>query len=173
MKAPVAFAAALVLLTGLGLANWILSRAPLDVSVISGEDPKTALGQADAVLALADREINLLQASARPLFSPDRRPWSAPPPADLPTPSVLTPADPIPATSLPELTLIGIQKTPKGAKALLASKSGASPVWLSNGEIYQDWKIGDITATSATLANGASTITLEMYPPLAGRVTGP
>ncbi len=178
MKVPLALLVTVLTLAGLGLANLELARVPVDVSPITGETERAVLGAPSSAAALADREIKLLQASSRPLFAPDRRPWTAPAPADLPAPSTLSEAvpaldAPIPAAAPPELTLIGIQKTPRGAMALVADKSGAAPVWLSDGEDYQDWKIGDITASSATLANGTSVITLELYPPLAGGVTGP
>lgn len=180
MRFPFILAVALAALTGLGLVNWIMARSPLDVSPIIIETSALMLGEASPDGVPVHREIKLFQADARPLFAPDRRPWTPPPIADIPTPSTLAEVLPIteiavsaPAAPPPELALIGIQKTPKGAMALLADKTGAVPVWLKEGETYQDWHVGAITASTVQLAYGASTITLELYPPLTGGAAGP
>ncbi|MGB8818476.1 MAG: hypothetical protein WCC66_11200 [Rhizobiaceae bacterium] len=170
--------AALSALAGLGLANWQLAITPVDVSPVADNARRVALNEAGGVIALNLREVSLLQASSRPLFAPDRRPWTAPAPVDVPAPAILSEAVPVlaapePALPAPEVTLIGIQMTPKGAMALLADQSGGAPVWLADGEQYRDWKISGITASSANLANGASAIRLDLYPPLPGGAAGP
>ncbi len=161
----------LLAFAGIGLANWHMARSAIDVTPIKSSNPSTLPDNSGSVITFIAREIKLSQASERPLFSINRKPWAAPEVAAVLPPSNLTehqPAEAVPlsapAVPLPVVTLVGIQKTPKGSMALLSDQSGEAPVWLKDGENYQDWQVRNITGLSADLENGATKITLKLYP---------
>jgi hypothetical protein len=123
-----------------------------------------------------DAELLLVHTQTRPLFSPTRRKWvapsppapAAPEPAAPPVPEA-PPAMPEPAaaeTPPPSVTLIGIEKTPSGAKALLLKTGTADALWFKSGEKLEGWAVQAIEAGSVEMALGARTIKLELYPPL-------
>jgi hypothetical protein len=117
-------------------------------------------------------ELLLVHTQTRPLFSPTRRqrvePVPPPPAAPEPTPQ------PVPAESLPEplavqtpppdVTLIGIEKSPSGAKALLVTSGGSDALWLKSGEQFEGWAIQAIGDGSVEMALGERKIKLELYP---------
>lgn len=171
MRASVTILFTLLAFAGIGLANWHMARSAIDVTPIKSGSASTLPDNSDSVITLNAREIKLLQASERPLFSNNRKPWVPPDAADVLPPSnmpELQPAEAVPlsalAVPLPVVTLVGIQKTPKGSMALLSDQTGAAPVWLKDGENYQDWQVRNITGSSADLENGTTKITLELYP---------
>ncbi len=119
----------------------------------------------------APKELLLIHAQTRPLFSPTRRPWAAPPiePVVQPTPIEPLVVEPVVAVEAqpPQVTLIGIEKTPSGAKALLLKANSADAVWLKSGALIDEWTIEDIQSASVQLVNGKRTIKLELYPAIA------
>jgi hypothetical protein len=117
-------------------------------------------------------ELLLVHTQTRPLFSPTRRKWVEPvppPPAALELTPQPAPAEPLPApaavqTPPPDVTLIGIEKSPSGAKALLMKSGGSDALWLKSGEQLEGWAIHAIDASSVEMTLGERKIKLELYP---------
>jgi hypothetical protein len=117
-------------------------------------------------------ELLLVHTQTRPLFSPTRRKWvdPVPPPPAAPEPTtqpVVAEPLPVPAaiqTPPPDVTLIGIEKSPSGAKALLMKSGGSDALWLKNGEQLEGWAIHAIDASSVEMTLGERKIKLELYP---------
>lgn len=167
MRVPAIISFTMLAMAGFGLANWHMARSPLDVTPIAPANPARLPVGGDGVIALSVRGTGLRQASERPLFATDRRPWAQPQ-----TAAALLPKSPpellldalVPPSAPPVATLVGIQRTPDGSMVLLSDQSGAAPVWLKDGEDFQDWQVGNITSSSADLKSGTIKITLELYP---------
>jgi hypothetical protein len=137
------------------------------------------LGIAEAVSSgkkLPASELLLVHTQTRPLFSPTRRKWvepaqpapAAPEVAASPVPAE-PPVVPEPAAAEippPSVTLIGIEKTPLGAKALLLKTGTADALWFKSGEKLEGWAVQAIDAGSIEMALGERKIKLELYPPL-------
>jgi hypothetical protein len=121
-------------------------------------------------------ELLLVHTQTRPLFSPLRRKWVEPAPpapaapeAAAPPVAAELPTLPEPAmaeTPPPSVTLIGIEKSPSGAKVLLLKTGTADALWFKSGEKLEGWAVQAIDAGSVEMALGARTIKLELYPPL-------
>ena len=87
-------------------------------------------------------------------------------PQALPEPAV---AD----TPPPSVTLIGIEKNPSGARALLLKTGTADALWLKSGEKLEGWAVQAINTGSVEMALGERKIRLELYPPLPAPGLGP
>ncbi|AWN48602.1 hypothetical protein DK419_21455 [Methylobacterium terrae] len=82
-------------------------------------------------------------ALARPLFDPDRRPWTARGPRDI------LAGDPV----RPVLTVRGILLDGPVARALIDDGSGTQ-AWLARGEGRGDWRIAEVGRDQVTLVQG-------------------
>ncbi len=163
----------IVSLTSIGLVaafNWQLAITTPDISPITDNREINLSLDGEQSVLFKPKGIELYQAKLRPLFSPLRRPWV--PPAQEVTPDLelmdveVQPSE-IPRTiATPQLDakIIGIQKTPDGAMALLADSSGSPPSWIKIGAMYKDWKVEEITNSWVRLINGQSTVKFDLYP---------
>jgi hypothetical protein len=159
-------------------SNFFLYSNPPETGPItpaSAPDPGLAAAGGFAGKAPSS-ELLLVHTQTRPLFSPTRRKWveSAQPVVAAPEPAALSaPAEP-PAraepaaaeTPPPAVTLIGIQMTPLGSKALLLKTGAADALWFKSGEKLEGWAVQAIDAGSVEMALGEKKIKLELYPPL-------
>jgi hypothetical protein len=86
----------------------------------------------------------------RPLFSPDRRPSADAPAAPGPEPQALT------------ATLQGILFANEGSVALLTAVGEATPVRVSQGEVFLGWRLMEINADSVVFEKDGETVMLEL-----------
>lgn len=126
-------------------------------------------------------ELLFVHTQTRPLFSSNRRKWVE---APLPAPEPLAMAAPVAlagdpvlaeeasfAGEPPNMTLIGVQKTPDGAQVLLLNVGTSQALWFKNGEKLEAWTVQMIEPGSVELALGERKIKLELYP--SAPATGP
>jgi hypothetical protein len=150
----------------MGFINWTMAQSPVSTAPILAQSQQQEVPSAESTVGDPKLDpISLLQASQRPLFAQDRKPWVMPqktaaaPLAEMPSevPALL-------AAPLPNLTLLGIQKSPNGPTVLLMSELGTEPIWLKEGEVYESWQVRNIDSHSVNLASGVTKLTLELYP---------
>jgi hypothetical protein len=159
-------------------ANYVLYANPPATGPLA---PATAvnLGSAAAESSgekLPASELLLVHTQTRPLFSPTRRKWVEPAQPEPAAPEVAAPLVPAEPPALPEptmaetpppsVTLLGVEKTPSGAKALLLKSGTADALWFKSGEKLEGWAVQAIDAGSVEMALGKRKIKLELYPPL-------
>ena len=150
---------------------YLLEYPPRTDPLLSSSPPDARIAETEGNAGMIiGAEPLMLHSQTRPLFSPTRRQW-IPPAASEPAPPAATAPPPVvPQTVVtaapepPQATLIGIQKTPGGTKALFAKTGSADVVWLKEGESLGDWAVGMIKDSSIELAHGETRITLELYP---------
>jgi hypothetical protein len=129
--------------------------------------------QKPAPLSTGVADLVAVHSLTRPLFSPTRRKWvekiQAPPePTIVPEPATPAP-QPTPVaveveTPPPQVSLIGIQRTP-GKSQVLFQKSGSSEtVWIEEGEKLEDWTLGLVEGAAVELVKGDKRVKLELYP---------
>lgn len=167
MRRLIPIAIMLASVSTLAFVNWKMALSPVETARILAETqlkdfPPTNVTDKSLEFPI----ISMLQASQRPLFSPDRRPWT-PPPLEPPAATVeqLSPDVQVaPPSPPPFVMLLGIQKSPNGATVLLAAEAGSTPIWLKEGESYKSWHVRNINPASVDLAYGDSKLTLELYP---------
>jgi hypothetical protein len=163
---------------GLGLASFLVAAnlylffTPLEISPILKSSPVDFMSPNTNEISnfKEDKALLLVHSQTRPLFSPTRRPWVGP--ASEPAPEPAPPAieaiaiEPVINVDLqpPDVALIGIQKTPDGAKALLLKAGSADAVWFKSGGRIDEWTIATIENGMVELANGNQKIKLELYP---------
>jgi hypothetical protein len=165
-------------LSAIAAANHFIHANPPATEPLAPVDAEApAVAAADfSGEKLPASELLLVHTQTRPLFSPTRRKWveparpalAAPEPAAPPAPAEQPPL-PQPAaaeTPPPEVALIGIQKTPSGAKALLLKTGTADALWFESGEKLEGWAVQKIDAGSVEIVLGDRKIKLELYPPL-------
>jgi hypothetical protein len=160
----ISLAAALILSAG---NYYLFSSPPESTPIFSAAPVNTNLP--DVIEGLVQTEgqtLRLDQLQTRPLFSPTRRPWIAPQlePVDEPVPQVEI--EPVIAedVSRPAISLIGIQKTPLGAKALLLKSGMQDASWFQPGQNVEGWIVRSIDSDSVELINGTQAFKLELYP---------
>lgn len=151
-------ASAVVILVALRLANTSIDGAPHAV-----ESAPLDLLDPSLVQTLSGFEIVATETLARPVFSPSRRPASAP-------------AEPAPAsvpieTSQPlELTLAGVMISDAGRQALLVSPAAPSGEWVEVGSEVGGWRLVSVEAGSVEVTSPAGSRTIQLYvdnaPPL-------
>jgi hypothetical protein len=164
--------AVLLIGTMLLTSNLYLLSSPLDTSIIVPSDPSITLNAGKDVHpeSTDEKKLLLIHAQTRPLFSPTRRPWVAPPAAAALVPEPVQPepvaVEPVVAVEVqpPQVTLLGIEITPTGSKALTLRAGEADASWLRAGELLDGWTVQKIERTSIELENGSRSITLELYP---------
>lgn len=152
--------------------NWHLALTGPDISPVLNSDAAVPARDNGSFAAINLKAPNLTQASARPLFAVNRKPWVQPAPQQMPDPIPQPFDNPVPeppaVTEPLDARLLGIQRTPTGVKALIADNSGVAPEWLRAGASYREWRIGDIASTSVTLERDDKTQKLELYPQSGG-----
>ena len=167
MRRLIPIAIILASLSTLGFVNWKMALSPVETAPILAEEQPQDFPATNAYeISLDLPAIVLHQASQRPLFAPNRRPWTPPLEAAAGTVEQMPPEVPVvPLAPPPTVMLLGIQKSPNGSTVLLAAEAGSAPIWLKEGESYQSWHVRNINAASVDLAYGDSKLTLELYPP--------
>lgn len=175
MGAMVFHAAAL---SAAAAANYLIHANPPATAPLAPENAVSLeiASADDGGKGLPASELLLVHTQTRPLFSLTRRKWVepaqpplAPPEAAAPPVTAEPPALPEPAAveaPPPSVTLIGVEKTPAGAKVLLLKTGTADALWFKSGEKIEGWAVQAIDAGSVEMALGERKIKLELYPPL-------
>jgi hypothetical protein len=152
--------------------NIYLFFTPVEISPILKQAQAEQLPAIADEIAIArdDKALLLVHSQTRPLFASGRRPWVAPvlELAPEPVPEIIQPVaiEPVIAINVqpPNVALIGVQKTPSGAKALLLKAGTAEAEWFKSGQQIDNWTVSAIENETVELANGNQTIKLELYP---------
>ena len=162
--------------SAIAAANFVLYANLPATEPLTPADPVRAGIEAAGVSGekLPAPELLLVHTQTRPLFSPTRRKWAAPaqPAPSAPEPAAQpAPVEPLPKplvteTPPPGVTLIGVEKTPSGAKALLLKTGTEDALWFKSGEKLEGWAVQTIEDGSVEMALGERKIKLELYPPL-------
>jgi hypothetical protein len=154
-------------------SNVYLLAFPAQTTLILPESApnNNALPNEEVSLRSQDKELLLIHTQTRPLFSPTRRPWVAPVSEPVPAPVVAPEPiviEPVVAVEVqpPQISLLGIDITPAGAKALALKTGEADAVWVRVGELLDGWTVRVIKSTSIELDNGTKTVMLDLYPAL-------
>jgi hypothetical protein len=123
----------------------------------------------------------MLVAIARPLFSPDRRPFKPMPavqvqniePAIAPiipqVPEVMPPPIPEsipeqqPPQVIPQFTLKGIAQDKGKKRALISLPESPDGMWVRLGEEITNWKISKVTDNTVLLTNSDQELELSLY----------
>ena len=169
-------------LSATAAANYFLHANPPATEPLVPASPLNPAIGAAAVPGetLHASALLLIHTQTRPLFSPTRRKWVEPeppalepvePPVAAELPSVPQPV--IAQTPPPDVRLIGIEKTPSGARALLVKTGAADALWFSDGEKLEGWAVQEINSGSVEMTLGERKIKLELYPPLPSREIEP
>jgi hypothetical protein len=152
--------------------NIYLFFTPVEISpILKPTQAEQLPAIADEIsIAKDDKALLLVHSQTRPLFAPSRRPWVAPvlqlAPEPVPSAIPAVAIEPVIAINVqpPNVTLIGIQKTPDGAKALLLKAGTAEAEWFISGQQIDSWTVSAIENETVELANGTQTMKLELYP---------
>jgi hypothetical protein len=99
------------------------------------------------------------QILAHPLFFKSREPFVPAPPAPPPAP-----AQPPAVVVDPGLVVGGVMMTSALSKAYLFSRAGPSGTWISEGEMFQGWRVKAIDKSGVRLEQGGRSIDLQLYP---------
>ncbi|NJS14005.1 MAG: hypothetical protein HC788_04555 [Sphingopyxis sp.] len=156
----------------LAAINGALVRLPLSIEPImpSSASDRTVSpdGGIDEPRVASRFELN--ETYARPLFAPLRRPWTEPQAELQPEPPLApslteSPAATLePTAPLPQLILLGIQRTPAGVKALLAAGNGLDASWLLEGQSVEGWTIAQIDRDFIAITLGSARHVISLYP---------
>jgi hypothetical protein len=158
---------------------YLLVRPLESTPILPSNVPNSSNSNADIVSIENDsQELLFIHTQTRPLFSPTRRPWVAPTVPLEPVPAVAeqTVVEPpvVEEVQPPQISLLGIDITPSGAKALTLKTGSAEAVWVRKGEALDGWVVGIIESTSIELTSGTQTVKLELYPaPVTSQGTQP
>ena len=152
---------------GLGYLNlYVAQDLAIDLAPLSPPDAANMAARTRAVgpaatlpqVSLAD----LAETTARPLFSPARRPMrEAPPPAPEPAPvREVAKSEPVPS----EAQLVGIMKGgPNGARVLVRAAGDRPGRWFSIGDALGGWRLSEIGGDTAVFTSGAERYVLKLY----------
>ena len=114
--------------------------------------------------ALADTSMGSTEwseALARPLFSPDRRPF-VPPASESKTEFQEEPLAVETAPAAGQVGLIGVFIHDTGRRALLTSPSSPRGEWLALGSQLEGWKVVRIDTNSVALSSSSGSLTLQL-----------
>lgn len=145
--------------------NLLLSQMEIDTSPLpvdlSQDEAATKKVEGGPRSLLGD--LDLPETLARPLFSPTRQDFVAPP---------ATPAEPVvmaslappvePATSLPPIRLEGTRAV-NGKYSALIAVGEASSNWLNEGDKIDGWTILSVTHNGLVLMSGAESASISLY----------
>jgi hypothetical protein len=142
---------------------------PIDTSALKSSELNLRLPldqpKPSSSRTLSEKLSNIL---ARPLFSESRRPFAPMPRNSPPKPPgpelAVQPAGPVtPSVKAETLVLKGILLQFDIARALIASESNLSGVWVKQGESIDGWVLVWVTNESVRLAQGKREAELELY----------
>lgn len=152
---------------------FVIFNPPSNTAIIPSDNPELS-GFQNPQQSASDvpSEMLLIHTQTRPLFSPSRRHWIAPTvpvkdPVTAPlTEEAVTPVEALsePQAVVPQVTLIGVEKSPIGAKVLISKTGTQETIWLKSGEKLDNWTVQSIESASFELVNRDQKIKLELYP---------
>ena len=151
--------------TALAGFNLHLSQMEIDTSPLrvdlSQDEAATRKVEGGPRSFLGD--LDLLETLARPLFSPTRRDFVAPPATPAEPVVVVSPAPPVePATSLPPIRLEGTRAV-NGKYSALIAVGEASSNWLNEGDKIDGWTILSVNHDGLALMSGAERASIPLY----------
>ena len=158
-------------IAGLVLVNVALYDTPVDITpVASGKGHDGGVASVAGSLQFPEAG-NFSETFQRPLFTPTRRKFVAPPVAPPPPVEVVAaveqPPPPPPPEAAPAIapSLLGISIHGGTAKALLRIAGSESAVWYGNGETVDGWTVSAIDKDQAVLERDGKVARVPLYPP--------
>ena len=158
----------LILIGGLGLLNFKLADAPVDISPIPVID---SLGTSETNAKDSSPESLVLRSlgefsetTVRPLFSPTRRPVVAqvvPPEAE--TAAAESPAPEASASVPSRLTLIGLMRVGDRDRALIRLEDAARGSWIEVGQEISGWRVSEIDDKGVVIKDASSSQVLVLH----------
>lgn len=158
--------------SGLVLINIVLaSHSPSFEPIVSHvAADRASHGEQPSVPASNSAVLEPVHTSARPIFVQARRPWK-PPAVEVPkspAKSATTPQQPTSSAvtkNVPDLkvSLIGVQRSPHGTRALLARPGRPQPEWLEIGAVLDNWSLVEIDDSSARFMAGEKSKIVLLY----------
>lgn len=160
-KALLAMVAAFLCLLGLNgvISQTVIDISPLPVAMSASISSARSAGTNQSPL-LAD--LTLPETLARPVFSPTRRDFVQPPPAEEPAEVVVEQALAEPGSSLPPLKLQGTRAI-NGKFSALVATGETSADWFGEGAKIAGWTIVSITAETMSLSSGSQSAVVSLY----------
>ncbi|WP_245445715.1 hypothetical protein [Mesorhizobium kowhaii] len=159
------------LIAALVLVNVALYDTPVDISqVASGKGHDGGLASAAGSLQFPEAG-NFSETFERPLFTPTRRkfvaPPAGPPPVEVVAAAVEQPPAPPPPEAAPAIapSLLGISIHGGTAKALLRVAGSETAIWYGSGETVDGWTVSAIDKDQAVLERGGKVARVPLYPP--------
>ncbi|MFD1983668.1 hypothetical protein ACFSOZ_13435 [Mesorhizobium newzealandense] len=156
------------LIAGLVLVNVALYDTPVDISpVASGKGHDGGVASATGSLQFPEAG-NFSETFQRPLFTPTRRkfvaPPAGPPPVEVVAAAVEQPSAPEAAPAAAP-SLLGISIHGGAAKALLRVAGSEAAIWYGSGETIDGWKVSSIDKDHAVLERDGKVAHIPLYPP--------
>lgn len=161
---------AVLLLVSLALSNVWLARNPASSEPIRPSAQGSVADQSGLLDPfVAPQGVQFSEARERPIFAASRRPWSPPVMAEVVAPQAAPVAVEAPPSAAPiELSLIGVQRFPDGAQALVRKMGETAAQWVRSGDSLDGWTVEEIASESIRISAGGSTRTFELYPAASG-----
>ncbi|PWW01507.1 hypothetical protein DFR52_102169 [Hoeflea marina] len=156
----------------LGLAawiNWTVWTRPTDLtSLPAGRSGNLLAALPETPIEAARFDSTLLQTYARPLFEPSRRPYEPPAveaaaPAGIPEQAPAMAVAPV-ITQFPEIRVLGIQRMPGQAQALLQLQGESQAVWYRQEDSVGGWILKDIGSVHLTFTRDGQEASADLYP---------
>ena len=153
----------------LALVNVALYNTPIDITPIASGKGHDG-GSASAAGSLQFPEAgDFSETFERPLFTPMRRKFVAPPAGPPPVAVVAAAVEqtPPPPEAAPAAApaLLGISIHGGGAKALMRVAGSETAIWYGSGETVDGWTVSAIDKDQAVLERNGKVARVPLYPP--------
>ena len=157
------------MIAGLVLVNVVLYDTPVDITpVASGKGHDGGLASAAGALEFPEAG-NFSETFERPLFTPMRRKFVAPPAGPPPVAVVAAAVEQTPpppeATPAAAPALLGISIHGGAAKALMRVAGSETAIWYGSGETVDGWTVSAIDKDQAVLERNGKVARVPLYPP--------
>lgn len=143
---------------GLAAANFKLASIEIDTSPIlhqRRDDPGRSIGPIQNQSSHTTKPLeDYPETTARPLFSPNRRPPPPPGPETAPEPPLPEPDD---------LRLVGLMQSGPGVSRALVRAGNLQGRWVSAGDEIDGWTVSRIGGEAVTLQAGTHTYELRLF----------
>ena len=157
------------LIAGLVLVNVALYDTPVDISpVASGKGHDGGVASATGSLQFPEGG-DFSETFQRPLFTPTRRkfvaPPAGPPPVEVVAAAVEQAPSPPEAPPAAAPSLLGISIHGGAAKALMRVAGSETAIWYGSGETVDGWTVSAIDKDQAVLERNGKVARVPLYPP--------
>ncbi len=145
-------------------ANVWLSLAPVDVSPLAeiARNPASKVAAADSPLVA---RFDLTEALARPLFSPTRREFEAPPENVEEQPSPLTPPVASADVGAPSFSLRGTRNILSRPAALISLSDQSQGEWYEVGQSIDGWQLVSVRPDGISVTKADVARNVRLYDP--------